>query len=568
MKPVFHVIKIVPCSILLLIVLSLTSCTLPVGTTNLYRVEHKDLKEPLQPPTTDLQDPATIYRENTDGAAAGSDVFSIYLTDAYLKYLKDLGSMNEVVIVAEFTEAVTGDKNKDTVVKILGPYNGVADRTGAPLLNKLLYGPKKMQSDVLSMKLEVYEYDQGENEDSAALLDFIATSGEALGLANPVTLAEIAVTKEIAKSLIMQNDNDLVLSIEMDFVAGGNNIQWPVNRNVNTLPLRAGELVLIKREACRIGSCFDYFSNKGKNKFGYLSDVVMALPNAIVQATSDVPDYDSLKPTDYFEIKSDALGLNQILDNKREPYNDKTWLRLAVFKGGDHSRWEMRRKLWEVEANITNLIRQNAPINADKVKDAGNLLQEVVKMSVAAPAIRLTSPQLINGVQYVESGGTSFSSCLTMPSQNTEVKVQSPGFTVSAQGAPAGQKCYLVTPQATGTSLEKGTYLLNIGYTQEQKAQATALKFVIADKASLGNMTCSLQGKPADPLDQLYTISANVTNADIVFSWQIVGATYPFTHIDGKAQLKDVKISAEESEIALKTVFGSVTAKVTCPKAS
>ncbi|MFC6574730.1 hypothetical protein ACFQDJ_28330 [Pseudomonas brassicacearum] len=76
-----------------------------------------------------------------DSEGNGGDVFAVYLTDAYFKYLKDLGGVNEVVIVAEFTE-VGGENKSETVTKVLGPYLGVADNAKPNLLNKLLYGPK------------------------------------------------------------------------------------------------------------------------------------------------------------------------------------------------------------------------------------------------------------------------------------------------------------------------------------------------------------------------------------------------------------------------------------------
>lgn len=102
---------------------------------------------------------------------------------------------------------------------MLGPYLGVADGANPPILNKLLYGPKKLDSDHLSMKLTVLEYDQGENEDTAAFLDFIGSASKTLSLANPVTAAEQVFAKEVAKSLLALNKDDVVMQIDMDMVA-------------------------------------------------------------------------------------------------------------------------------------------------------------------------------------------------------------------------------------------------------------------------------------------------------------------------------------------------------------
>lgn len=50
-----------------------------------------------------------------DSNGSGGDVFAVYLTDAYFKYLKDFGGVNEVLIVAEFTEVGNDEKPKPSL---------------------------------------------------------------------------------------------------------------------------------------------------------------------------------------------------------------------------------------------------------------------------------------------------------------------------------------------------------------------------------------------------------------------------------------------------------------------
>ncbi len=202
-----------------------------------------------------------IRKPDSDGN--GGDVFAVYLTDAYFKYLKDLGGVNEVVIVAEFTE-VGGENKSETVTKVLGPYLGVADNAKPNLLNKLLYGPKKLESDHLSMKLTVLEYDQGENEDSAAFLDFIGSASKTLSLANPITAAEQVFAKEVAKSLLALNKDDIVLQIDVDLVAGPDD--EAVEDNGSVLALRPGNYVLINQERCAPTNCYFYLTNRGNKE--------------------------------------------------------------------------------------------------------------------------------------------------------------------------------------------------------------------------------------------------------------------------------------------------------------
>lgn len=294
-----------------------------------------------------------IRKPDSDGN--GGDVFAVYLTDAYFKYLKDLGGVNEVVIVAEFTE-VGGENKSETVTKVLGPYLGVADNAKPNLLNKLLYGPKKLESDHLSMKLTVLEYDQGENEDSAAFLDFIGSASKTLSLANPITAAEQVFAKEVAKSLLALNKDDIVLQIDVDLVAGPDD--EAVEDNGSVLALRPGNYVLINQERCAPTNCYFYLTNRGnkENPLAWLGDTLMLVPTAMRRGWTDTPDGTSLEDIQAGEIEYANHGLQQ--RGKNETFLDKTWVSFAVRKGGDDVLWGRRRALIEAEKAVQYINRQ------------------------------------------------------------------------------------------------------------------------------------------------------------------------------------------------------------------
>lgn len=294
-----------------------------------------------------------------DSNGNGGDVFAIYLTDAYFKYLKDLGGVNEVVIVAEFTE-VGGENKSETVTKVLGPYLGVADNSKPQLLGKLLYGPKKLESDHLSMKLTVLEYDQGENEDSAAFLDFIGSASKTLSLANPITAAEQVFAKEVAKSLLALNKDDVVLQIDVDMVAGPDD--EALDDNGSILALKPGNYVLINQERCAPTNCYFYLTNRGnkENPLAWLGDTLMLVPTAMRRGWTDTPDGTSLEDIKAGEIEYANHSLQKTGTN--ETFADKTWLSFAIRKGGDDVLWGRRRALIEAEKAVQYINRQETSV--------------------------------------------------------------------------------------------------------------------------------------------------------------------------------------------------------------
>ncbi|WLH82443.1 hypothetical protein [Pseudomonas sp. FP2338] len=357
----------------------LASCiSVPTGTTQVYR--KANAAQPATPPVPAVPPvpPAvgtqgfdkTLFLNKTDNALtvrkagpdkASADVFAIYLSDGYFKYLKDTGGVNEVVVVAEFTETINGVES-DTVTRVLGPYFGVSDKAGAPFLNKLLYGPKTLDSDHLNMRLTVLEYDQGENENSAAFLDFIQSVTQTLSLANPVTAAEQVFAKEIAKSLLSLNKDDVVMTIDINFTGNSGQLA-SVSNNGSFIPLNIGDYVLINKEHCVAANCYRQWST-GDNKFNpfaWAGDIVMLVPTAARRGLADTPDGPALADLDSDELDYTHHRLTKKdLNNTATvptPFTDKTWLALSIVKGGDSTLWQKRKLLTKAETSVQNMIK-------------------------------------------------------------------------------------------------------------------------------------------------------------------------------------------------------------------
>ncbi|WP_138739105.1 hypothetical protein [Pseudomonas sp. FSL W5-0299] len=359
----------------------LTSCiSVPTGTTHVYR--KSDVAKPATPPAQpaagavvfdktlfkNAVDPhLTIRKAGTDKSNA--DVFAIYLSDGYFKYLKDMGGVNEVVVVAEFTETNAGTES-DTVTRVLGPYFGVSDKARTPFLNKLLYGPKTLDADHLNMRLTVIEYDQGENQNSAAFLDFIQSVTQTLSLANPVTASEQAFAKEIAKSLLSLNKDDVVMEIDINFTGNAGQLA-KVDSNGSYIPLSVGDYVLINKEHCVSANCFLQMTNEGRswNPFAWIGDIAMLVPTAVRRGWADTPDgpaladinSDELDYVDHRLTKKKPVNPSDIpgsaLRSNPEPFTDKTWLALSIVKGGDASLWQKRKLLTQAETSIQKMIK-------------------------------------------------------------------------------------------------------------------------------------------------------------------------------------------------------------------
>ncbi|OFC69357.1 hypothetical protein BFC18_18255 [Alteromonas confluentis] len=550
-------------SLITILIALLTACAAPLGTITVHTVgDDNKLMSPLVESKQLINDQNTIFKTEQNGNSNGDDVFAIYLTDTYLRYLKDWGGINEVLIVVEFTEAVTGT-TQDTITKILGPYNNIADATRAPLLNKALYGPKKMESDLLTMNIKVYEYDLEENENNAAMLEFIAGSASTLALADPVTLGEIKIAKEIAQTLIRTNENDLVVNMDFDFVAG--NKKYKNYSKSRVLPLKDSELVVVKQEACRIGTCWDYFSNYTDgvpaNGPGVLTDIVMLVPTTIVKATTDVADAKSLEPLKAEEISVTDDGLSK----DGEAFTDKTWLRFSIVKGGDPSQWAVRKALYPQEEEINKLLRNPNALTVENMKAMTSRIEKIQQEIAQLNAdIQLKSKLSVNGTHFIPKNAASSSLCFDH-SENVDVLTNQAVLFLDAQ---SDQTVTLTSQSKSSTcytlaksSFTNDTGKFQVNYKIGKQNKTASFPVIVADAlAGTPAATCS---KNIDDNKNTITITLTQTGVKQVESIQLNGHTIPFS-IEGD-KIK-ATVSDANPTLALTDVFDTTvsTLSLTC----
>jgi len=561
-------------SLIAFLIVMLTACAAPLGTISVHKVGDGDkLTSPLVQSKQLINDKNTVFKTDKSGVSSGDDVFAIYLTDTYLRYLKDWGGINEVLIVVEFTEAVTGT-TQDTITKILGPYNNIADATRAPLLNKALYGPKKMESDLLTMNLKVYEYDLEENENNAAMLEFIAGSASALALADPVTLGEIKIAKEIAQTLIRTNENDLVIDIDLDFVAGSK--KYKTYSNSRVLPLKDSELVIVKQEACRIGTCWDYFSNfkngSATNGPGVVTDIVMALPTAVVKATTDVPDSDSLSPFIPDDVSVSNSGLIKGIDKtngkpaKFVSFLDKTWLRLSVVKGGDPSLWTARRALYPTEEEINKLLRNPNALTVENMKAMTARIEKIQKEVEKGNAqIVLTSKFSRNGTHFILNGSGKSSLCMSH-TKNIELNENQAilymdtlaGHSVAKVTSSKDTSCF----ELTHASFTPDKGLFQVNYQLAEQTNAVHFPVLIADKLTgTPSATCV---KDSNGEGNTVTITLTSDTVKQVADVTLNRESLVFS-VEGDKLI--IPLSSNAPTLTVTDVFGASinTATLTCP---
>lgn len=550
-------------SLITILIAVLTACAAPLGTITVHTVgDDNKLTSPLVKSQQLINDQNTIFKTEQNGNSNGDDVFAIYLTDTYLRYLKDWGGINEVLIVVEFTEAVTGT-TQDTITKILGPYNNIADATRAPLLNKALYGPKKMESDLLTMNIKVYEYDLEENENNAAMLEFIAGSASTLALADPVTLGEIKIAKEIAQTLIRTNENDLVVNMDLDFVAG--NKKYKTYSKSRVLPLKDSELVVVKQEACRIGTCWDYFSNYTDgvpaNGAGVITDILMAVPTTIVKATTDVADAESLEPLKAEEISVYDDGLMK----DGEAFTDKTWLRFSIVKGGDPSQWAARKALYPTEEEINKLLRNPNALTVENMKAMTSRIEKIQQEIAQQNAdINLISTLSLNGMHFIANNAASSSLCFEH-SENVDVQTNQAVLFLDAQ---SGQTVTLATESKSQTcfTLAKSPFttdtgIFQVNYKIGNQNKTASFPVIIADAlAGTPAATCS---KNTDDDKNTVTITLTETGVKQVESVKLTNTSKPFSVEKDKIK---IIVSKDDPTLDLTDVFGTTvsTQSLTC----
>lgn len=539
----------------------LVSCASNTGETSIYSVNSsKKLTTPLVPASELHTSDDIIHKTNDKTLVSGNDTFAIFMTDNYLKYLPDFGGVNEVIIVVEFVEVLNGDAS-DKVTKILGPYESVADGTRAPFFHKALYGPKRMESDLLSMKIKIYEYDLEENSKVGSLIDFIGSAGQTLSVSNPITTQEIKVATELAKTVANTNENDLVLQVDLDFVAGNSLYDHKGNTNVSVLPLKAGELVVMKRETCGLAKCFNYFNQDENillNPVGYLADSVLFPVTAITRGLTDSPNSSALSAIekDKFKIDNSGLAYKHDEDDKDyKPFGDKTWLRLSVVKGGDPSLWEKRKFLYPLEAEVTKLLKNPNTLNNKALSNSISALNEARKVAIekAKNTVRLISTNAFKNTHYIELNAAKSDLCLEFPKAATLVP---PAIftigTVSPLASPTNHKCYTLTPTAGAGFSSKVDGFFQVNYQIDSQLMSHISKVKVIDQLTVGTVAaCKLS---LEEIQITFSVSSTEGLLEIITNDTSTVPLFDGGHVKHTIKAND--------NVILKTVFGKTNVDI------
>lgn len=466
--------------------LLLQGCAGPSGSPRLYKVGTGGT--PQNALIQQVSDAEKWVRKTVPGAdMQGSDVYQIFLSDGYFKYLPDFSGVNEVVIIAEFTEVSSGTKG-DTITTVLGPFDGVADRSTSPAFNKLLYGPKKLEADQVSVTITVLEYDQGENENAAAFLDFITSASQAFSFVNPVTATERAFTKEIAKTLLTLNKDDIVLRTTFDLVGNSGHLQ-KFTTNGSFIPLMAGNYVLINKEGCALGTCFGYLSKDATtaNPVAYLGDALLTIPVAIRRGLTDTPDGYALSDIDTTKMKVEG----QHVTNDGANYTDKTWLTLSVVQGGDPSLWDKRKLLLTAEEAVQR-IGKSTGTGIQKSKDY-EAAKQALDAALAQEQAQQSPVKLVTGTD--KDGGYTFKPatrviCLGHPDSIDTNQIQAHFYRLVANQAPQSLSADFArttgTPNntcysASAAAMTAGEYQIALVYPVNGATSTQTLRYKVAN---------------------------------------------------------------------------------------
>jgi hypothetical protein len=332
-------------------------------------------------------------KEDATGAeTAKSDTFTLTFDNAFFKYLPDLGTSNEVIVVFRFREGA-GSSDADDV-RILGPMNGLPDGHYASEIGAVTYGPKPVDSDALRVRIQIYEYDSLENEQTSQFAGFLADAAKKFQLANPVTLAQIELARSIADSLTEMNGNDLVFECALDLLptvidADGKPVGPAIPadaRSLSAIPLQAGTWGVIRQEAELPTHSFFHFTRATKRlggtwwwcslPFTLLGDLVMLPITGINRAFLDAPAGESLTPITIDEsgLRDDssvvklAPTVRKLVYNDGSPYENKTWLLFTIEAGRPADAWDERKNLRATQEQIDAYLKRGQFSEATRKK--------------------------------------------------------------------------------------------------------------------------------------------------------------------------------------------------------
>ncbi len=327
-----------------------SACAPLNGNVHLLQIDQNNQR--LYGPWKDADTHTDIISKKTPSTSStNEDSFTLYFDQAFFKYMPDLWGENEVVLVFTFNEGES-DSDDHKIVKIVGPMERTGDESYASSIGNVSYGPKRVEGDVVSVQIQVIEFDGEEKDNQSAFLDFIGSATEAFSLADPVTSAEISLAKEIAKALIETNESDIVLDFKFDLLPKDpNTINKTINDGHRPIALRPGNWAIIKQEQCPLFRCYwPMTKNVGDwswytaipKFFAVIGDLALTtVPVTLVKIFADTPELASVMPLTVHQNKpgwtEDPAGMTETFKTNQEIHSlsfdqDKPMLTISYNK--------------------------------------------------------------------------------------------------------------------------------------------------------------------------------------------------------------------------------------------
>lgn len=481
-----------------------------------------------------------IPRKSGDsGDADRRDAFTIHFDTAYFRYLPDMLGVNEAVVVFTFTEGPPS-KDENTLVKILGPMKQLADGSYANQFSRISYGPKLLEGDSLSIKIQIFEMDTEEANDAGAAIDFIGSAAEAFSLADPVTAGQIKLAKEIGKTLVALNQNDLVFETTFDLLPYDEKV-WKATRGransdqaTASLPLRVGTFGLIKQEQeTHVTSFFpltrkawsgdwSFLASVFSSPFSLAGDALLLPITATTRTFGDVPDHASMRPisntkkSGYLNEAGRAIVMHpptrklmwgplvSSIDGQQaaltdtenfEPYQSKTWITFSIEQGRDPALWQVRKLMSESEKKLLDMLQEKSLkdiLDSSKVLDAIKDLQKVVEKQEELKAQRefaLLKPSkghVFSGasvdVTIRKNENTTISKIKLVPPSGVNLHNAAAEATPSKLGTI--EFGHTFTPGAANT-VPAGEYTILVTYKVDEKVETTKIPLVVVTKPTV-----------------------------------------------------------------------------------
>tara|TARA_R110001599_G_scaffold263053_2_gene463652 strand:- start:16894 stop:18717 length:1824 start_codon:yes stop_codon:yes gene_type:complete len=496
------------------------------------------------------------------------DSFMITFDQAFFKYLPDFGNSNEVIVIFTFTEEGKSQDSNE-IVKILGPMRNVGDSSYSSMISKVAYGPKRLESDILTVRVQVIEFDAEESEDSSAFLDFMTDASTAFSLADPVTQGEIKVAKEIAKTILSFNQNDNVLDIEFDVLPFDENENyWHKNENnltARSIPLKIGEYLIVQQEVCGFLKCyFQFTADNNLNPLAWISDIALTPFVALTRTFTDTAGHEALSPLSIYNSSSDnktngaTLAYNakntmfeyQVLS--RDPdsrklvsieldddgnveetkiknfFTDKTWITFSIQQGRDPSLWAIRKQLSVAEEKVISMLNRNSIKEIVEKGSINEAIDSLLKVQLDAQdlIVKQSSAAFLDQTVWYTSEFEKYNVCITKPKDAIieflsfagDSRVMVNEIKLSGKKAHNSITECLVIELESGFTLKESSYMLNINLLQKGEVTPSAKSIDF----KLINKPVYTTSKVANNLIQLTGNNLhNIQNVEVEISNQI-----------------------------------------------